>query len=144
MAVNIACRCIVADGVLVQGGRGAAYDHSVATVNGDAANLGGALPDDLCKMTDIVEDIVGDVCLAEVRQHGRELALVPTLSNAGSNIERVARNGEKVLSLTGSVRDVMLEPASLGSKGGGLSTSVIPDQRSSVVVGTGTVVMKQN
>jgi hypothetical protein len=144
LAENIAWRRVVADRVLVQVGRLAANSHSGATINGDAANLGGALPEYLREVTDVVENIIGNVGSTKVWQHGLELALVPALGDTSSDIENIARGSEEVLSLVGSRRDIMLKLASVGSLGSGLSNRIVPNQSTSAVVGAGSVVVVEN
>ena len=95
-------------------------------------------------MPDVVENIIRDVGCTEVRQHRLEFALVPALSNTSSDIEVVARGGEEVLALTCSLRDEMLEIASVGSDGGSCSNGIVPNQWSSVVVSTSGVVVVEN
>lgn len=67
-STNITRGVVVADGVLVQGRTGnTADDHSVATVKGNASDAGSALPENLRKVTNIVENIIGNAGLAEPR-----------------------------------------------------------------------------
>lgn len=116
MAANVTRRVVVADGVLIQrGSTDASDDHVGTTVDGDTPNTGGALPQHLRKVTNVVEDVVRNVRLAEVVQHCVKFALVPALGDTSSDIEVVTRDSEEVLSLSGSRGKVVCEVASLGS-----------------------------
>lgn len=92
----------------------AADDHVGSAIYRDAPNAGSALPEYLRKVTDIVEDIIGDVGLAEIWQHCLELALIPALSDASRNVEVITGDGEQILALTGAGRNVMREIAGVG------------------------------
>lgn len=93
-------------------------------------------------MTDVVENIVIKTELAEMGQHGLELALVPALSDTSSDIENGTRSREKVLALAGAIRDVVCEITGVGGDSGSVSNGSIPHQRLSTMVGAGLVVME--
>lgn len=141
LATYVASGAIVADGVLVHGRRLASDNHVAAAVNGNAPDLGRAFPNQLGEMTDAVEDIVGNVVLAEVWHHCRELALVPTLRDTGSNVERIPGNSEQVLALTSTLRNVVLKGTLLGSDASIGFTVGVPGQRLSIMIGTSGVVV---
>jgi hypothetical protein len=139
---NVACWIVVADRVFVQI-RGLASNHHVSTaIDGGTTDTGGILPEDLGKMTDVVENIVIKAELAEMGQHSLELALVLALSDASGDIENGTRSREKVLALAGAIRDVVCELTGIGSDSGSVSNGSIPHQRLSTMVGTGLVVME--
>lgn len=62
-----------------------------------------------------MENSIKKARLTEVRQHGLKFTLVPALGDTSSDVEIVARDSEKVLSLTGSWGKVVCEVASVGS-----------------------------
>jgi len=95
-------------------------------------------------MTNIVEDSVGDVRLSKVVQHWWELALVPALGDGSSDVEVSPRCGEEVLALADTRRDVMFKSASVGANSGSLSNGIIPDQWTSTMVGTSSVVVVED
>jgi hypothetical protein len=142
LSTDIARGIVVADGILVQGGTShATDDHVGSAINRDASDAGSALPENLCKVANIVEHIVGNTGLTEVRQHRLELALIPALSDAGSDVEVLTGDSEQILALTGASRNVMSEVAGVGGLSGSVGNSLVPDQWSSIVVGTSSVVM---
>jgi len=144
LASDVAWRCVVADGELVQGGLDAAHLHPGATVDGDTADTGSVLPEHLGQVTNLVEDVGTETGLAKVAVHIRELALIPALRDAGGDVERVARDSEKVLAISDAVRNVMREVARLGGNTGILFAACVPYEWRSSVIGTGSVVMVQN
>jgi len=142
LSTNIARGVVVADGILVQGGTfHAADDHVGSAIERDAPNAGSALPENLRKVADIVENIVGNVGLAEIWQHRLKLALIPALSDTGRHVEVLTGDGEQILALTGASRNVMSEVASVGGLSSSVGNSLVPDQRSGTVVGTSSVVV---
>jgi hypothetical protein len=144
LAVDVTWGRVVANCVLVQIGWLAANGHPGSAIQRDTAHFGSTLPKHLCEMANVVEDIVRNVCSAEVRQHSLELSLVPALSNTGRDIEDSTRSSEKVLSLIGSRRDVVLELASVGSLGSSLSNGIIPNQWAGIVVSASSIVVIEN
>jgi hypothetical protein len=95
-------------------------------------------------MTDLVEDFIREISIAEVRHHWRELALIPALRNTGGDVESVPRDGEKILTLVGTGRNVMRKCAPLcGDASIGL-TSCVPSQGLSAVIGTSGVVVVED
>lgn len=74
-----------------------------------------------------MEDIIGDACRTKVGYHSLKFALVPALGDTSGHIEEVARNGEEVLSLTSSSRNVVCKVAGIGGLGSSLSNGVVPD-----------------
>jgi hypothetical protein len=145
LTANIACRSVVADSILVQHGRGAIDLHVGATVNGNAANLGGSLPKHLGQVANAVEDIFGNVShFSKVRLHRWELALIPALCDAGGDVERFSRDSEEILALVSSWREVVRKVACLSSNKGIGFAGGVPRQRCSTVVRASSIVMVQH
>lgn len=144
LASNVAWRRVVADGELVQSGLDAAHLHIGATVDGDTADTGSILPEQLGQVANLVEDVVTETGEAKVSVHVRELALIPALRDASGDVERVARDSEEVLAISDAVRNVMRKVARLGGNTGILFAARVPYEWRSSVIGTGSVVVVQN
>lgn len=93
-------------------------------------------------MADVVEYIITETGLAEVRQHGLELALVPALGDTSCDIENGTGSGKQVLTLAGTVGNIVLKPAGVGGNGCSRSNRSIPHQRRCIVVGASLVVVE--
>lgn len=105
---------VVAHGILVHVGSGSICQfHLSAAVVGDTTNLGGLLPEHCGKMSDAVENTLRDVGRTPVRGHSLELALVPAFGDTSSHIERVAGDGEEILALASTIRNVVIKYALL-------------------------------
>lgn len=145
LTANIAWRSVVADSILVQHGRGTIDLHVGATVNGNAANLGGSLPKHLGQVANAVKDVFGNVSrVSKVRLHRWELALIPALCDAGGDVERFSRDGEEILALVSSRREIVRKVACLSSNEGIGLAGGIPCQWRSTVVSASSVVMIQH
>lgn len=141
MRADVSCRIVVTDGVLVHCRRLSSNNHAAAAIDRDAADRGGALPQHLGEMANVVEHIIGNTGLAKVPHHGPEFTLVPALRNASSDIKGASRDSEKVLALPNIGRDVMLEVACPGSLESSGRNGIVPYQRCSVVVGTSGIMV---
>lgn len=95
-------------------------------------------------MTDLLEDVIRNVVLSKVRQHGLELALVPALGDTGSHVEVVTRYSEKVLAFVDTVGKVVGEGAVLSYHLGVGLAVVTPGKCVSVVVSPGLVVVVED
>jgi hypothetical protein len=93
-------------------------------------------------VTDLLENFVWKVVLAEPRLHWIKFAMVPALRDACSGVEGISRHNKQVLALACAFGDVVLEVTPTSS-----DTSIgfavgVPDQGISVVICTDSVVME--
>jgi hypothetical protein len=144
LAAHVASRSVVTDGVLVHRRGRAADDHVAAAVNGDASDTGSGLPDQLRQVTHTVKNVLGNVLLAEIWHHRRQLALVPAVGDARGNVEGVARDSEEVLALTSSLGDEVRKSAFLGRNESVVLAGFTPGQWLGAVVCASSVVVVQH
>lgn len=140
LALVVAGRRVVAYGVQVEFRRLTIDGHLGSTVDGDAADVGGLLPENLCKVAPLVEG--GHVGVGIESAVDVSLSLVPGLGDTGSGVVGITRDGEKVLAL--AIGDVVSK-VTVGSGSAGSSCAVVaPLEVGSTVVGTGAVVVPEN
>lgn len=140
---KVARRGIIADSEFVEIGRRAISElHLAPAVKRHAADLGSSLPQKCRQMTNLMEDVIGNIVLAKMWHHGLQLALVPAFGNASSDVERVAGDSEEVLSLVDVTEKVgVREDAHFRRSPGTSFTLGIPDKWCGIVVGTRSVMM---
>jgi len=138
---NVACRGVVADRELIQLRCRAIDFHIGAAIEGNAANTSGTLPEHLSQMANVVKHSVGNAGLAKVRLHRWKLTLIPALCDACRHVEDCTRDGEEILALVRSFRNVVRKIARLCGNTSVILTGRVPCEWSGAMVRASSVVM---